>query len=115
MGDQHREQGVELGDLPPKLEGHDFPTAQKTLLSDLGDERIEVGDETTTLDDLLSPLNEDEYRSADEVVQAVMNMVGDDAIGRKHYSDRTPPAPGERDHQDEETPEDGSEHSHQSF
>ncbi|MFP8955128.1 hypothetical protein ACLI4Y_00230 [Natrialbaceae archaeon A-CW3] len=102
MSEDSRELGVELGDLQAALEDHDYPIEHDTLLENHGDVELEVGDETSTLEELIGPLNEDEYASYDEIEQAVMNMVGDEAIGRKHYSDRTPPAPGEE--REEESP-----------
>jgi hypothetical protein len=73
-----------------------------------------MGEESATLEELLEPLNEDEYRSADDVEQAIMNMVGDDAIGRKNYSDRTPPAAGE-ERQEEGAPDQEGQSEQESF
>ena len=103
MPDDSRELGVELGDLRDKLEDHDYPATQDELFEAYGDEEIEMREETMTFEEIVGPLNEDEYETYDEVEQAIMNMVGDDAIGRKNYSDRTPPAPGE-DRQEEGAP-----------
>jgi len=95
MTDDSRELGVELGSLHETLENVSFPVSQDALLDDHGDTELEMGEETATLEGLLEPINEDEYHSAEEVEQAVIAMVGDEAIGRKNYSDRTPYAPGE--------------------
>ncbi|WIV68413.1 DUF5789 family protein [Natrialbaceae archaeon AArc-T1-2] len=95
MSDENRELGVELGDLATQLRDHDYPASQDELLSAYGDRELEVAEETTTLEELIGPLNEEEYRSYDEVEGAIMNMVGDEAIGRKNYSDRDSPALGE--------------------
>ncbi|MCU4925741.1 hypothetical protein OB905_07045 [Halobacteria archaeon AArc-dxtr1] len=100
-----RELGVEFGGLRDRLADHDYPASQDELLDEYGDAEIEMGEETVTLEELIEPLNESEYESAHEVEQAMMNMVSDDAIGRKNYSDRTPPAPGED--QQGEDPADG--------
>ncbi|WP_255193064.1 DUF5789 family protein [Natronobeatus ordinarius] len=103
MSDDSRQQGVELGDLGEQLRSHEYPASQDELLEDYGDEELELAEETATLEELISPLNEDEYESYDELEGAIMNMVGDEAIGRKNYSDRTPYAPGE-DRQEEGAP-----------
>ena len=95
MGETNRTRGVELGDLREHLEGHEYPASQDELLETYGDEELELESTTVTFGELISPLNEDEYDSYDEVETAIMNMVGDEAIGRKNYSDRTPYAPGE--------------------
>ncbi|QFU81724.1 DUF5789 family protein [Natronorubrum aibiense] len=114
MSDDSRELGVELGDLGDDLESAEYPMSEAELFDQHGDEEIEMGDETATLEELLEPLNEDEYGSADEIKQAIMNMVGDDAIGRKNYSDRTPPAMGE-DRQDEGAPDQEGQREQESF
>ena len=114
MSDQNRELGVELGDIPAKLEEHEYPASQDELLEAHGDEELEMGEETITLEELIGPLNEEEYRSYEEVEQAMMNMVSDDAIGRKNYSDRTPPAPGE-DRQEEGAPGQDGQREQESF
>ncbi|TYT62669.1 DUF5789 family protein [Natrialba swarupiae] len=114
MTDDDRELGVELGDLRDSLESQEFPISQDELFDEHGDEEVEMGDETATLEELLEPLNEDEYRSLDELEGAVMNMVGDSAIGRKNYSDRTPPATGEK-RQDEGAPDQDGQREQESF
>ncbi|MDJ1431425.1 hypothetical protein [Halostagnicola sp. A-GB9-2] len=114
MTDDNRELGVELGDLGDELEEREYPASQDDILEDHGDAELDMGEETTTLAEILEPLNEDEYESSDEVEQAIMNMVGDEAIGRKNYSDRTPPAPGE-DRQDEGGPNQDGQQEQESF
>lgn len=114
MSDQNREQGVELGNLGTNLDDHEYPASQDELLEAYGDEELDMEGETITFRELLEPFNEDEYESAFEVEQAIMTMVGDEAIGRKNYSDRTPPAPGE-DRQDEGAPGQEGQREQESF
>lgn len=114
MADENRELGVELGDLGDQLRNREYPVSQDELLEAHGDAELDMGEETATLEEVIGPLNEDEYESADEVEQAIMNMVSDDAIGRKNYSDRTPPAPGE-DRQDEGAPDQDDQEGQESF
>jgi hypothetical protein len=114
MPDDSRELGVELGDLQETLENEAYPIGHDELLEKHGDATIEMSGETTTLEDLIGPLGEDEYRDAGEVEGAIMNMVGDEAIGRKNYSDRTPPAGGER-RQDEGAPGQEGQGEQESF
>ncbi|ELY91567.1 DUF5789 family protein [Natrinema altunense] len=103
MSEDSRELGVELGELRETLEREEYPIGHDELLEKHGDETVEMSGNTTTLADLIGPLGEDEYRDYGAVEQAIMNMVGDEAIGRKNYSDRTPPAVGEK-RQDEGGP-----------
>ena len=114
MSDQNRELGVEFGDLPAKLKDHEYPAGQDELLEAYGDEELEMGEESITFEELIGPLNEDWYQDYEEVEQAMMNMVSDDAIGRKNYSDRTPPAPGE-DRQEEGAPGQDGQREQESF
>ncbi len=114
MSDDSRTLGVELGDLDDDLESHAYPISEDELFDQHGDREIEMGEETATLEELIEPLNQDEYGSADEVRQAIMNMVSDEAIGRKNYSDRTPPATGE-DRQDEGAPGQDGQREQESF
>ncbi|WP_436347924.1 DUF5789 family protein [Natronorubrum sp. FCH18a] len=114
MTDDNRQLGVELGELGDELESADYPMSEDELLERYGDEEIDMEGETETLEDVIGPLNEDEYRDYGEVEQAIMNMVGDEAIGRKNYSDRTPPAPGE-DRQDEGAPDQDDQEGQESF
>ncbi len=114
MPDDSRELGVEFGDLQETLENEEYPIGHDELLSKHGDETIEMSGNTTTLADLIGPLGEDEYRDYEEVEGAIVNMVGDEAIGRKNYSDRTPPASGEQ-RQDEGGPEQDDQGGQESF
>ena len=114
MTDDSRELGVDLSDVEEDLENLDYPIEQDELLEEYGDEEVDMGEESATLEELLEPLNEDEYGSYDEVEQAIMNMVGDDAIGRKNYSDRTPPAAGEQ-RQEEGGPDQDGQSEQESF
>ena len=80
--------GIEFGDLMEDLETIEYPISQDGLFEQFGDEELEFSDGSATLEELLAETNEDEYESAEAVRQAVFNMVGDEAIGRKEYSDR---------------------------
>ena len=114
MSDESRELGVELGDLAENLREHEYPAEREELFEAYGDERVEFGEGSATFEELLEPLNQTEYDSYGEVEGAIMNMVGDEAIGRKNYSDRTPPAPGE-DRQDEGAPGQEGQRGQDSF
>ena len=114
MTDTDRELGVDMGDLEEDLESEEYPIGHEELLSEYGDEEIEMEGNETTLEELIGPLGEDEYRDYDELETAIMNMVGDEAIGRKNYSDRTPPAAGEQ-RQDEGAPDQDDQEGQESF
>ena len=87
-GDDDREMGVDFGDLNDDLESESYPIDKEALLEEYGDRTIELPDDEVTLESVLDPLNIDEFDSAGDVRSWVNNMVGDEAVGRKGYSDR---------------------------
>ena len=95
-----REMGVDIGPLADELEEHSYPTTSEELVSEYGDYEIEMSGSTQTLSDVLGgeELADQEYQSAEDVRQMILNMVGDEAVGREGYSDR-----GTDVDQDEET------------
>lgn len=88
QSEDSREMGVEFGSLAEELEAEEYPIGKEELLDTYGDEELEMENDTQTLREVLGPLGQDEFGSADEVRQSVLNMVGDEAVGRKNYSDR---------------------------
>lgn len=96
--DESREQGVEFGGFEETMkEEIDYPIDNDELIEQYGDAEFELSEETVTLEEILAPLQDDDqtYHDAGELETMIMNFVGDDAIGRKNYSDRTPTALGE--------------------
>ena len=83
-----REQGIDFGELDDHLDAISYPVALDELLAEHGDVELTMGDETTTLREVLEPLEDDEYDSAEEVRQAVFNMADSEAVGRQRYTDR---------------------------
>lgn len=101
-GTDRREQGVEFGDLADELESHDYPATASELVEEYGDHELELPNGEETVEDVLGPLAESDdetYESAEEVEQVVLNMVGDDAVGREGYSDRGTSTEPDRDDQ----------------
>ncbi len=92
---ESREQGVEFGSLADELESEQYPIDKSELLETYGDRKLELQNGGQTLREVLDPLGETTFESAGEVTQSVIGMVGDAAIGRKHYSDRGGQAPEE--------------------
>jgi len=83
----NREQGIAFGRLQERLEAEDYPISNDALLEKHGDERLSHANGSETLHDILVPLD-DEYESAEEVRQAIFTMIGEEAEGRKGYTDR---------------------------
>lgn len=86
-----RTHGVEFGDLEEALETHEYPTSVDTLLDEYGDHELELPSGEESFEEILGPYADDpdqQFNDAEEVRQAVLNMVGDEAVGEKGYSDR---------------------------
>lgn len=90
----NRDMGIEFGDLQDDLEAGEYPLTAEELLERYGERRVEHANGSVTLRELLGESTEAGYGSADEVRQAVLNMVGDGAEGRKAYTDREQNATG---------------------
>lgn len=90
MSTDDREQGIDFGELDEMLEQQDYPVTTDELLDEYGEDEIEHSNGTTTLRDILGPLEQENhtYESAEEVRQMVFNMIGTEAVGRDRYSDR---------------------------
>lgn len=94
MGD-NRDMGIGFGDLHEDLETIEYPISAGELLERHGDHRLEHANGSVSLRELLEDGSEEAYESPADVHQAVLNMVGDYAEGRKDYTDREPNATGE--------------------
>ncbi|MDL5362040.1 hypothetical protein [Halalkalicoccus sp. NIPERK01] len=88
--DDSREQGVEFGEFEETMEEIDYPIDNDELLEQYGDAELELSGEPTTLSEVLEPVQDEEqtYESEEDLETMIMNMVGDDAVGREGYSDR---------------------------
>lgn len=104
---RNREYGIEFGALAEQLAAHEYPTTTGRILDAYGDATIELPNGSRTLGEVFSsaaqnPDDSDEiayrsisYESADEVRQAIYNLIDSDAVGRERYSDRDSPTIGE--------------------
>jgi len=90
-----RELGIDFGPLARQLADHEYPTTTDELVDAYGDAILGFQNGEQTLREVFEPLPTESFDSVEEARGAVFNTVDDGAIGRKGYSDRTPPAPGE--------------------
>lgn len=92
-----RVRGIELGELPEKLGSVTFPIEKAELLDAVGRHEIEFQNaETSTLDSVIGPAGVDWFRSYDDLVATVSQMVGREAVGQAGRTGRgtshlTPP------------------------
>ena len=91
----NREFGIEFGALIDRLEDRSYPVSGEDLVAAEGDRALEFPNGTETLREVLGDGADRTYESPADVREAILTMVDSRAIGRKYYSDRTPPANGE--------------------
>jgi len=86
-----RELGVEFGALAEDLDDHEYPTTVEELVDEYGDRELELPGGEESFRDVLGPYTEEpdqQFNDAGEVRQAILNMVGTEAVGQPRYSDR---------------------------
>lgn len=95
--DGHRDRGLELGDLPEKLDEEAFPIGKEALLDAHGEHELAFEDgEPAELAAILRPAGVDEFETRERVFETIYTMVGSRAVGRRGEtgrgtSDLTPP------------------------
>ncbi len=90
-----REFGIEFGTLTDRLEDRSYPVSDEDLLAAEGDRTLELPNGTETLREVLGEGAGQTYESPADVRDTILTMVDSRAVGRRFYSDRTPPANGE--------------------
>ncbi len=96
-----RTHGVEFGDLEEHLESQEYPTTAETLLDAYGDHELELPSGEASFSEVLEPYadeSDQQFSDAGEVRQAVLTMVGDEAVGETGYSDRGVDSEGDDTH-----------------
>jgi len=88
--DDDREQGIEFGGLDDDLEEVDYPITNEELVERFGTRTLGTADGEVTVRETLAGQSDVTYESPGDVHDAVLNMVGSEAVGRKGYSDREP-------------------------
>ncbi|MFC4448766.1 DUF5789 family protein [Halorussus aquaticus] len=87
-GDDDRTLGLDFSDIEEDLENEDYPVSADELLERYGDREIGMSDGSESFGEVLVTGGDEEFESADEVKQTVLNRVGSEAVGRKGYTDR---------------------------
>jgi hypothetical protein len=99
-GNDDRELGLDFSNIEDDLESEDYPISADELLDRYGDRKIGTSGGSESFGEVLVTGGDEEFESADEVKQTVLNRVGQEAVGRKGYSDRgAGSAEGEQDDQ----------------
>ncbi|MEF8812849.1 MAG: DUF2795 domain-containing protein [Halovenus sp.] len=87
-----------LSDAEETFEAQRFPCTGSELASEYGDLTVELPNGDTTVAEVFETLADEEFASSREACRTAYGVLGEDAIGRKGYSDRDPTLPGEDGH-----------------
>ena len=67
--------GEKLGDLEEALENHDYPTTTNELVEAYGDREVESQGGWKSIDELLSPIDDETYDSPDEARNHIQKLL----------------------------------------
>lgn len=71
----HDEVGERLGDLDDVLENHDYPTTADELIEAHGDREVEVQGGWKSVAEVLAPVDDERYVSADDVRNRIQGLI----------------------------------------
>lgn len=71
----HDEPGERLGDLDEALEDHDYPTTTEALIEAHGDREVETRGGQSTIEEVLGPIDDETYDSADDVRGRIQGLI----------------------------------------
>ncbi|WP_336346071.1 DUF5789 family protein [Halalkalicoccus ordinarius] len=97
--DRTREIGIDFGSLAQQLEEHEYPATNDELVEQYGESVLIFQNGEQTLREVFEAMATESFNSPRDARQAIFNGVNEQAIGRKGYSDRDPPALGEESEQ----------------
>jgi hypothetical protein len=69
------ESNDQLGDLDEELEYHDYPTTTDELISAYGDHEVETQGGSKTIKEVLAPIDNELYKSADDVRNRIQGLI----------------------------------------
>ena len=104
--DSGREQGIDFGEVDTALSETAFPVTTADLVANHGDAELGTSRGHETLEGVLGEYAANEsFESEFEVKQAILTMMGGDAVGRRGYTDRDPPVGHSTNHGDDTGPD----------
>lgn len=78
---------------------HSFPTTTAEFVDEHGHVELELPNGASTLEEVFDGLPEEKLHTEEDARLAMYNALGEDAIGRKGYSDRDATCLGEKGHE----------------
>ncbi len=78
---------------------HSYPSTTEEFVAEHGDVEMKLPNGAVTLGEVLGRVPNEEFQTEEDVRYATYGALGEDAIGRKGYSDRDATCPGETGHE----------------
>ena len=85
----------QLSNAEETFDDQTFPTTTAELIENCGETELELQNGNERLGDVLERVEDEELDSPEDAMQTTYGALGEEAIGRKGYSDRDPTCPGE--------------------
>ncbi len=98
-----RDRGIDFGGLDEALADHDYPATLSELVAAHGDHTIGLQNGSRTFQEVVADHADRRCGSARDARRAVLELVGESAVGRKGYSDRDPPGPADTNEREEQS------------
>ena len=88
-----------MTDIDERLDAHSYPATTGELIDAHGDLELALPNGTETFGDALGRVESTTFETAEGARLTAYSALGEEAIGRKHYSDRDPTALGVEGHE----------------
>ncbi|MFT4921987.1 MAG: hypothetical protein ACI8XM_001195 [Haloarculaceae archaeon] len=82
-------------DAEQSFENHTFPSTTAEVVEEHGDVEMELPNGEVTLGNVLETVPDEDFETEEDARLAAYGALGEEAIGRKGYSDRDPACIGE--------------------
>lgn len=89
---------MRLSEFDALIDRFTYPTSSEDIIAAHGPEELEMQNGQETVEQVFRRCGPESFTDPNEVRMTLYGSLSDDAIGRKGYTDRDPPMPGETDH-----------------
>lgn len=87
-----------VSNVEDTFETHAFPTTTSELIEEHGEMQLELPNGAVTLKEVLGTMPNETLETEEDARFTTYSALGEEAIGRKGYSDRDPSCIGEQGH-----------------
>ena len=89
---------MRLTEFDRTLDRLEYPTTTERIASEFGGQELHFQDGSARVDRVIGRFGSETFSCADELRTTLYGSLPGEAVGRKGYTDRDPPALGEFDH-----------------